>query len=299
MKEGSGILDMRLPVTVSCRAMDLLVGASGLPKMRLKDAMNKGAVWLLAGRGKARRLRKATAEVKVGDTLRLCYDERILAAPVPAPVCLADYRSFSLWFKPAGLLSQGTDFGDFCSLLRQVELHFKLQRKVFPVHRLDREVSGLVLVAHDQKTAARLSRSFADRQVAKSYLAGVRGRIDPSASFRFDADLDGKAAVTGCLGLAYDPEENESLVLLKPETGRLHQIRRHLAGHGTPIYGDYRYGGGKGEMRLCAVRLFLAPDGKKPGLDLCLPAEYLPDWAEMVGKLPETWESLKLTDPDR
>lgn len=284
MKREAGVWDLTLPVTVSGRAVDLLSAASGLAKVRLKEAMGKGAVWLRRGGGKSLRLRRATAEVRVGDTLRLCYDEKILAAPVPTPVCLKDHRSFSLWFKPAGLLAQGTDFGDFCSLLRLVELHFQQKRKVFPVHRLDREVSGLVLVAHAPQDAARLSQLFAERLVAKSYLAGVRGRIDKGQELILDGDLDGKPALTRGLGLAYQPEQNESLVLVKPETGRLHQIRRHLAEHGTPILGDYRYGGAdRSVMRLCAVRLLLTVGGKSPDLDLRLPHQYLPDWVAASG----------------
>lgn len=288
MKLEKDVIDLVLPVRADGRAVDLLATASGLAKLRLKEAMSKGAVWLRRGGGKPQRLRRGSAEVKAGDTLRLCYDEKILAAPVPTPVLLEDQRAFSLWFKPAGLLAQGTDFGDFCSLLRLVELHFNQTRKVFPVHRLDREVSGLVLVAHEAKAAARLSRYFAERLVAKSYLAEIRGRIDPGETLLIEAKLDGKPALTRCLGLAYDQERNASLVLVKPETGRLHQIRRHLAGHGTPIIGDYRYGGAdQSVMRLCAVRLVLAPDGKTPGRDLRLPARHLPDWAAVDGNLPD------------
>lgn len=284
MKINKGVLDLTLRVTIGGRAVDLLSAASNLSKLRLKEAMTKGAVWLRPARGKSQRLRRATAEVRAGDTLRLCYDEKILAAPVPPPVLLEDHRAFSIWFKPAGLLAQSTDFGDFCSLLRLVELHFKQKRKVFPVHRLDREVSGLVLVAHEPKSAARLSRCFAERLVAKSYLAGVRGRIAPGEELLLSAHLDGKPALTRVIGLAHDLERNESLVLVKPETGRLHQIRRHLADHGNPIVGDYRYGGAdQAVMRLCAVRLVLAPDGKKTGLDLRLAAQYLPDWVRVAG----------------
>lgn len=284
MKRERGFLDLVLPVLTNGRAVDLLSGASNLAKLRLKEAMTKGAVWLRRGGGKPQRLRRATAEVKAGDILRLCYDEKILAAPVPKPVLLEDHRTFSLWFKPAGLLAQGTDFGDFCSLLRLVELHFNQKRTSFPVHRLDREVCGLVLVAHEPKAAARLSRYFAERLVAKSYLAGVRGKIDQGETLLFDAKLDGKPSLTRCLGLAYDQEDNTSLVLVRPETGRLHQIRRHLAEHGTPIVGDYRYGeADQSGMRLCAVRLVLAPDGKTPARDLLLPSQHLPDWAKGPG----------------
>lgn len=279
MNDEKRIIELQIPVTEGGKAVDLLAAASGLAKARLKDAMIKGAVRLKPAHSKGRRLRRATTEVRVGDELYLSYDEKILSAPVPEPVCLADHRSFSVWFKPVGLLSQGTDFGDFCSLLRRVELHFASQRKVLPIHRLDREVSGLVLVAHEAKAAARLSRCFANRLVTKSYLAGVRGRIVEDETLILDAPLDGKPALTRCRGLGYDVLGNQSLVLAQPETGRLHQIRRHLAGYGNAILGDPRYGNeGRGEMRLCAVRLVLAPEGKDRGLDLWLPDQYLPGW---------------------
>lgn len=291
MIEGKSLRDLQLLVTEAGRALDLLAVHSGLAKTRLKDAMVKGAVWLRKGGGKMRRLRRATTELKPGDTLRLCYDEKTLAVPVPAPVLLADHLTFSVWFKPAGLLSQGTDFGDFCSLPRQVELYFKLKRKVFLVHRLDREVSGLVVLAHDRPTAGRLGKKFAERLVAKSYLAGVMGRIDPGAIMFFGQDLDGRPASTRCRGLAYDAERKESLVLVQPETGRLHQIRRHLADNATPIVGDSRYGRKTGSpMRLCAIRLQLKSDqGKGGGLDLRLPAQFLPVWAAEAGSRSETW----------
>ncbi len=286
MKDSGKILDLRLEVTTAGRAIDLLAAASGLSRGRLKEAMRQGAVWLQPGRGKGRRLRRSTAELKPGDLLRICYDEGILAAAVAMPVCLEDRRSFSVWFKPAGLLSQGTAYGDFASLLRQAELHFRPQRQVYLVHRLDREVSGLMLVSHDRRTAAWLSRSFAERRVAKSYLAEVWGRIAPGESLTLDADLEHKPARTLVRGLVYDPVAGRSLVLAQPETGRLHQIRRHLAGQGTPIVGDPRYGSAAGKaMRLCAVRLLLPPDGKTSGFDFRLPHQYLPEWAAAAGSV--------------
>jgi len=285
MKIEPGVVDLTLAVPNAARAVDLLSTASGLSKLKLKEAMAKGAVWLRRGRSKPQRLRRASAEVRAGDSLRLCYDEKVLAAPVPIPVCIEDHRDFSVWFKPAGLLAQPTEFGDFCSLLRQAEIHFARKREVFPVHRLDREVSGLMLVAHSRKEAARLSRCFAERLVGKSYLAGVRGRIVKGAKLLLDSDLDGKPARTVCLGLVARSDLDESLVLVSPETGRLHQIRRHLAGHGTPILGDYRYGGvvNQGGMRLCAVRLLLPAVAGTPGRPILLPRQYLPDWAVEEG----------------
>ena len=82
-----------------------------------------------------------------------------------------DQSRYSVWFKPAGLMSQGTKYGDHCSLLRLAGLFFKSKRKVFPVHRLDREASGMVLIAHDKTAAGKLSRLFRSQQIIKRYRA--------------------------------------------------------------------------------------------------------------------------------
>lgn len=238
-------------------ASDFLARHAGLPKMRVKDAMNKGAVWLHS-RGKARvRLRKATARLREGDTLELFYDPGLLSIDPPKAHCVTDKGGYSIWFKPAGLLAEGTDYGDHCSLLRQVEIEFSLKRAVYPVHRLDREVSGLVLVAHTKKAAASLSGLFQGRAVTKRYRAEVLGRME-EAEGAIDLPLDGKPAKTKFTVLSHDPSAGTSHLLVEIETGRLHQIRRHLAAVGHPVMGDPRYGRGNKDglpMRLVACEL--------------------------------------------
>ena len=241
----------------SCLACDFVAAQTGLSKARVKDAMNKGALWLTR-KGQSRfRLRKATFLIQKGDTLDFYYDEKVLSAQVQQASCLSDYNHYSLWLKPAGLLTQGTDYGDSGSLLRQVELFFKLRRDVYPVHRLDREVAGIILVAHSKKAAAKLSRLFQEHQVVKRYHAEVLG-LPPEDEGVIREPLDDKEALTRYRVISRNTDANTSILDVQIETGRIHQIRRHLAGAGHPVMGDPRYGTGNRDgrpMRLCACEL--------------------------------------------
>lgn len=222
-------------------ALTALARTSSLPKARIKDAMNKGAVWLRRGK-RERRLRRATTALRASDQLSLHYNPDILALQPPAATLVADECDYSVWDKPAGLLAQGTREGDHCTLLRQVEL--QLQREVYLVHRLDREASGLMLVAHSNRAAAALSALFADTgqepAIGKRYRVEVLGELP--ASGEFNASLDGKTALTRFRCLRNDTVRGSSEAEVELVTGRKHQIRRHFATAGFPVLGDPRYG---------------------------------------------------------
>ena len=226
-------------------ACEFLVKHTRLSKSRIKDAMNKGAVWIRKAKGKQYRIRRATAALKTGDYLSIYYDDKLLALSPLRPECIGDQRRYSVWFKPAGLMSQGTKYGDHCSLLRLAELFFKFKRKVFPVHRLDREASGIVLIAHDKTAAGKLSRLFLSQKIIKRYRAHVLGNLTAQMpQEKIDLSLDDKPAVSEYAVTHYDPVSNISSVAIIIHTGRKHQIRRHFEAIGFPVMGDPRYGRG-------------------------------------------------------
>jgi tRNA pseudouridine32 synthase/23S rRNA pseudouridine746 synthase len=124
------------------------------------------------------------------------------------------------------------------------------------VHRLDRETSGVIIAARTKPAAAFFSEAFAGRDVKKTYLAIVCGgapqpregeiALALKKTSRKGLDVmevatDGQAALTRYGTLAATPEA--ALVELSPETGRMHQLRAHLAAIGRPIAGDGKYGG--------------------------------------------------------
>ena len=219
--------------------------------------MLKGAVWISRRGGKRRRLRRASAALQAGDVLEFYYDADLLRSVPPAAQCVDDQRRYSVWFKPAGLMAQGTEYGDHCALLRQVEYHFHPRRPVFLVHRLDREAAGLMLVAHDRQAAARLSALFRDNRIAKRYRVRVRGELQQREG-EINLPLDGKAASSRYTLLEYDPATDVSTLEVSIATGRLHQIRRHFAMIGHGVMGDPRYGSGnknRDGMQLAAMGL--------------------------------------------
>lgn len=233
-------LDKSIAITApNKRAIDWLAENTPLSRMQLKKAMAQGAVWLQIGK-KQERLRRATRELPVNSQLHLHYDATILALTPIMPTQLADERHYSVWYKPAGLLSQGSLQGDHCSLLRIVEQ--LTQRKTFLVHRLDREADGLMLVAHTEKAAAALSALFQQHTITKHYRASVTGQWQPpTLPWKIDSAIDGKPAMTWIDSAAYDAGNQCTHLRLRIDTGRKHQIRRHLAEAGHPVLGDTRY----------------------------------------------------------
>ena len=224
---------------------NILAKLGDLPKARVKHAMNCGAVWLQKPGGKMRRARRSTATVRPGDQVAMYYDQAILDLEPPPAQCMADYRRYSIWFKPAGMMSQGSRFGDHCSLIRQAERYSKPPRAVYPVHRIDRETSGLVIVGHDRHATALLSKLFQAHRIEKKYRALVVGRpVIHTNQGDIDMPLDGRPARTRYWLLRHDKDADTSLLEVRIVTGRKHQIRRHLDMIGHPVVGDPVYGRG-------------------------------------------------------
>lgn len=248
--------------------MDFLANKTGLSKSVIKDCLNKGAVWIKRHGKKEQRIRRAKYILRVNDRISFYFDSEILRKSAPAPTCLAQEKDYSVWIKPAGLLSQGTRFGDHCSLLRYVEKTLSKQG-IIPhlLHRLDREAQGLVMLAHNKRTAAALSELFLKGSIKKQYSALVKGLLaEVGKTVIFDSPLDSKKATTEVTVVAYDSGLNWSKLDINLLSGRYHQIRRHLQTAGHPIIGDNRYGipGDKEELQLEAYMLsFLCPRTKK------------------------------------
>ena len=155
------------------------------------------------------------------------------------------------------------------------------------VHRLDRDTSGLLIIAKNPESAAHLQRQFAERTAKKTYIAITNGKpklnaakIDlpigrnPSAPSTFRIDPNGKPAQTTYHVLAEN--DAQSLVELKPTTGRTHQLRVHLAHLNAPILGDRVYGKSSDcRMMLHAQKLEVAlPSGERKVFEAAIPDEF-------------------------
>jgi 23S rRNA pseudouridine955/2504/2580 synthase len=182
--------------------------------------------------------------------------------------------------KPAGLAVQGGKgiAVSLDSLLTQMR-----SERPLLVHRLDRDTSGLILAAKTKTAAAAYSRLLAEKTVIKRYLAVCKGKPDQREGvIRDELLIHGNMKKSETHYRLLRAGEEFSLMELELGTGRMHQIRRHLAMSGTPILGDDKYGDFdlnhklRKDMKLRhlllhAARLIIpqTPDGKN--LDLTAP----------------------------
>jgi len=254
-----------------------------LSKQQLKQVMQKGAVWLTPSSDErfistedarqhsrhTQRLRRAKKQLKTGDCLHLYYDHELLSSEPPQCELISDQGDYSVWFKPCGTLSQGSKWSDHCTITRWAEKNLLPERPAFLVHRLDRATSGLILIAHSKQAAQKLSQLFERRQIDKRYQAQVHGEFS-ATPVSVTTAIDDRAAVSHFTRLTYNDAEQSSLIDVKIETGRKHQIRKHLVELGTPIIGDRLHGIEQQQrsgldLRLCAYELkFECPFKQSP-----------------------------------
>ena len=169
---------------------------------------------------------------------------------------LEDHAEFAVIDKPAGLVCHPSKHGPWSSLAGAAREYFGLETAHMPF-RLDRETSGVFVVAKDRATASMMQRAVERRRVEKAYLAILAGRLDRAVAVDQPLDRDRSARVRAkqCVvaqGLGhpartmFEPlaiRDDRTLVRVKTETGRMHQIRVHAAWLGHPVLGDKLYGG--------------------------------------------------------
>jgi tRNA pseudouridine65 synthase len=157
--------------------------------------------------------------------------------------------------KPPGMLVHPVRDPVEAEWIAMKRLRDQLGRRVFPVHRLDRPTSGVLLFALNKSTAALAQQAFEQRNVVKTYLAVVCGNVSekwicetPLATNAGDELLPAstsfeRIAVRKAGSFSANLPLVLSLLKITPRTGRFHQIRRHLLEAGFPVAGDFRYAG--------------------------------------------------------
>jgi 23S rRNA-/tRNA-specific pseudouridylate synthase len=214
----------------------------------------------------------------------------IAARMPPLPRILSVAPDLVAVDKPAGWVVHAARPGethDLRAWLAEAGASGRAPRGLDPVHRLDRETSGVVLYAAEPAHRAALGKHFEAGAVRKTYLALVQGHAHAKGVLRQPVPRDdGGAPQEACTRYRLaEALGGFSLLRVQPETGRKHQIRVHLQGVGLPVVGDTRYPGRRrlrvpafpGRLFLHAARLEL-PDGRvfeaplPPELEACLAA---------------------------
>lgn len=173
---------------------------------------------------------------------------------IPLSILYQDERLVAI-DKPAGMIVHPGREPEGPEWIAMKRLRDLLGRPVYPIHRLDRPTSGVLLFALDRETSTLSQQAFETRQVEKHYLAVVCGataeRWVCETPLRKSPEEPEVAARTQFERLRFAPAGNFpadpllslSLLRASPETGRFHQIRRHLLEFDLPIVGDFRYAG--------------------------------------------------------
>jgi len=251
--------------------------------------------WLAAGRVRVRGQVERRGEMEVAPAERV-----MLGAPpppaFPAPLRLVHEEDhFLVVDKPAGLLTIATERERERTAYRLLAGYVEGQARrrgsrLFIVHRLDRETSGLLVFAKSGAAKAALQAQFKARRVERLYVAVVDGRVqadegrlesflvqDRSLRVRASRDtLRGKEAVT--LYRVLERRRDSTVLELRLQTGRRGQIRAQLSELGHPVVGDAAYGSRRNPIRrvcLHAIRLgFVGPDGRPRRFDSPVPAVF-------------------------
>lgn len=218
-------------------------------------------------------------KIKRGDTLKIEIPPpkptKVSPEAIPLSIVYEDPH-FLVIDKEAGMVVHPTTDHPGGTLVNAILYHLKkvpgMGETTRPgiVHRLDKDTSGLLVVAKTQKALEDLKSQFKGRQVSKKYLALVGSRLQPPTGTidkpigrhsvnrkKFTVSAAGKEAVTNYKVIEYLASAKRkkgagfTLVEVEPKTGRTHQIRVHLSSIGNPILGDRLYGG------RAAPRLFL------------------------------------------
>ena len=196
--------------------------------------------------------------------------------------------------KPAGLPVDTPRRGGDSVVERLNELKQGFQRPPTPMHRLDQDTSGCLLLARSPKARSSLQKAFETRQVEKYYLAVVDGEVDQDEG-TIDLPLGKKSSVEAGWRMVPDPKgdkaithwrkvavrDGRTLVEFRPVTGRTHQLRVHAReAFGRGIVGDRVYGVPGGQMLLHASRL-VVPRERKAAIDVSAPLpDYFGDWSD-------------------
>ncbi|MCJ8312249.1 MAG: RNA pseudouridine synthase [Saccharospirillaceae bacterium] len=245
--ENKAAQEFHITVTnIDLTAVQLLAEASNLSVQEIKQAMQKGCVWLTRGKT-TQRQRRVKKSLKQGDEIHMYFNPQVLSQSVEDAKLISDAGSYSIWYKPYAMLCLGSKWSDHTTINRFVETHLKPQRPAFIVHRLDKATTGLLVIAHSKSTARALSQAFAERKTEKHYQAIVHGDFNSQLKAKNDtliinSDIETKTATTHVSCLEYNVVKNQSLLDIKIDTGRKHQIRIHLSSIGFPIVGDRLYG---------------------------------------------------------
>lgn len=235
--------------------------AAAVSRTAARALIAAGAVFL-----NGQRCRVASRTVRPGDRLRVGAAPAAAAAPPTGVPVLFEGRGVVAIDKPAGMPTAPTRQAASGTAVAALAAQ-RVGGRLWVVHRLDAATSGVLLFATTRAAAAALSAAFRDRRARKTYLAlvagtpaGAEGVIElPLATRAGRARVDPRGRPARTAWCVRAKRGATTLLAVEPETGRLHQIRAHLAALGHPVVGDRLYGGPPGPRLMLHARAITVP----------------------------------------
>lgn len=261
----------QVPSTLNGERFDVAAShlCQQLSRKKIKIIIDRGGAYL-----NKKRIIIAKKLVSTGDLIELFWDDdRPLTSQIVQNMnvqILENNSDFVVINKPAGLPSQATLESSEGTVIHALSAQYPdkfVHNELFLVHRLDKETSGIMLLAKNKKAKIEFDKMFSERKMKKIYWALTFGipsraegvadwplRKDPSRPNAYFAvmnnvkgrnasshSIDSKSALTRFIVLKTFPKMGVSLVECLPETGRTHQIRVHMQALGVPLLGDKTY----------------------------------------------------------
>jgi 23S rRNA pseudouridine955/2504/2580 synthase len=251
----SGVRHVRVSGDRDGQRLDnfLLGELTGVPRSLVYRLVRTGQVRVNGGRCKPMRKLRSGDDVRIPPVATASSEPVAVSSRLVSEIksrFIAQTDEFIVLDKPAGLAMHGGSGLSFGLM----DVMAQIDPEIRPVHRLDRATSGLVIFARNHQTLVKLQRLFAQRLVAKQYLALMTGYLDEdvvsvdrplrkvrdaSGQHRVVVTDDGQRALSRFRVL--DRVGGYTYAEVEIETGRTHQIRAHAAAIGHPLAGDDRY----------------------------------------------------------
>lgn len=209
--------------------IDYLAHAFGVSKKKAKLAVDERRVFV-----NRRRIWMAKYKLSAGDLVEFQEGDQI--ASVKELSIIWESAALLVVNKPSGVLSEGA--GSVEELLRKQRKDSALRL----VHRLDKDTTGCLMVARSDESFEDMKGQFEHHRVKKIYRALVSGIVERD-KFVISTPIDGKSAKSDFRVLARSPQATELEISI--ETGRMHQIRKHILSAGHQVIGDKKYGDSK------------------------------------------------------
>lgn len=203
-----------------------------LSKVKIKEAINKGAVWVKRGENEPERVRRVKDMVKLYDEIHIYYDSDFLKLATPKLQLISDNTHYSVWYKPADILEAVSLYGDHLNLERVIDQSLSDDRDCYWVYPNTEATFGVFLMAHSRNMAAKLEQMELQDTLQIDVMVerpASEPELESHDSFLLDAEnLEKRQQVPQRMQYFFDNAQGKELDILQDFTARIDQRQLEL-----------------------------------------------------------------------